>query len=147
MEKQTKEEMNWKSSPKGVFLVNLLGIIFDSEKRLVLIGRNEDPQFPQVTWGFPGGRADYGEDLEHYLKSEIKKETGFDVESLGVILAKTYPEKRHYISIYYLCELVGGKEKLGGYFKEMKWVKPQDLEKYFTTSFHPKLKEFIMNLK
>ena len=31
--------------------------------------------------------------------------------------------------------------------KELKWVSPEDLEKHFTTSFSPVLKEYIMNLK
>ncbi len=141
-------EKNWKEADKGVFLVNVLGIIFDSKTRKILIGRREkDPFMPKLTWCFPGGRPNYGEDLEHYLKLEIKEKTGVEVESLGVIFAKTYPEKREFISIYYLCELTGGKEKAQGSFKEIKWVKPTDLEKHFTTSFHPKLKEYILNLK
>jgi hypothetical protein len=32
-------------------------------------------------------------------------------------------------------------------FTELKWVFPEELEKYFTTSFDPRLKEYIMNLK
>lgn len=141
-------EKNWKEADKGIFLVNVLGIIFDPKTRKILIGRREkDPFMPKLTWGFPGGRPEYGEELEHYLKAEIKGKTGVEVESLGVIFAKTYPEKREFISIYYLCELTGGKEKAQGSFKEIKWVKPQDLEKHFTTSFHPKLKEYILNLK
>jgi len=85
--------------------------------------------------------------LERGLKREIKKKTGLNVESLGAVFAKTYPEKREFLTIYYLCEVVGGKEKAGEKFTEIKWVKPEELKKYFTTSFHPKLKEYIMNLK
>ena len=38
-------------------------------------------------------------------------------------------------------------EKEGEDFTEIKWVDPEELENYFTTSFHPSLKEYIINLK
>jgi len=133
---------------KGVFLVNVLGIIFNPETKKILIGRREnDPYIKELTWCFPGGRPDYNEELEEALKKEIKKKTGLKIESLGAVFAKNYPEKREFLSIYYLCEVVGGKEKAGEGFVEIKWVNPEELEKHFTTSFHPKLKEYIMNLK
>src|SRR3989338_2000466 len=140
--------LNWKKLYRGVFLVNALGIVFDTKTRKILIGKREnDPYIKQLGWCFPGGRPQYNEELEKGLKREIKKKTGLNVESLGAVFAKTYPEKREFLSIYYLCEVVGGKEKAGEKFIEIKWVKPEELKKYFTTSFHPKLKEYTMNLK
>ncbi len=137
-----------KKFDKGIFLVNVLGIIFNPETKKILIGRRKnDPYIKESTWCFPGGRPDYNEELEEALKKEIKKKTGLKVESLGAVFAKNYPEKREFLSIYYLCEVVGGKEKAGEKFIEIKWVDPEELEKYFTTSFHPKLKEYITNLK
>ncbi len=143
-----ENKINWDKFEKGVFLVNTLGIIFDPKTKKILIGRREnDPYVKELGWCFPGGRPEYGEDLEEGLKREIKKKTGYDVESLGAVFVRTYPNKKEFLSIYYLCEIVGGKEKAGEKFKELKWVKPEELEKYFTTPFHPKLKEYIMNLK
>jgi 8-oxo-dGTP diphosphatase len=140
--------MEWEEFNKGIFLVNVLGIIFNPETRKILIGRREkDPYIKELSWCFPGGRPEYDEEVEDELKKEIKKKTGLRVESLGAVFAKTYPEKRKFLSIYYLCEVMGGKEKAGEDLVELKWVKPEELEKYFTTSFHPKLKEYIMNLK
>lgn len=141
-------KMEWKEFNKGIFLVNVLGIIFNPGTKKILIGRREnDLYIKELTWCFPGGRPDYNEELEDALKKEIKKKTGLKVESLGAVFAKTYPEKKEFLSIYYLCEVIGGKEKVGEDFIELKWVKPEELENYFTTSFHPKLKEYIMNLK
>ena len=85
------------------------------------------------------------------LKADVYKsyeeKTGYKTESLGCIFSKIYPEKRDLLSIYYLCEIVEGNEKSGDDFVELKWVSPEELEKYFTTSFHPNLKEYIINLK
>jgi len=134
---------------KNSFFVILLGVIFDTKKKKILIGRREnDPYIHELTWVFPGGRAEKTDaELEETLKIKIKEETGMNVENLGVIFAKTYPENRNFLSVYYLCEAVSGKEKPAGDLKELKWVKPEELEKYFTTSFHPTMKEYIMNLK
>jgi len=131
------------------FKVILLAIVFDTKTRKILIGKREkDPHIPKLSWAFPGrGKVNYDEEIEETLKKGIKEKTGLDVESLGAIFAKTYPEKKEFLSIYYLCEVTGGEEKAGEKFVELKWVNPDELEKHFTTSFHPHLKEYIMNLK
>ncbi len=140
--------MEWEKLEKGIFLINVVGVVFNPKTRRILIGKREnDLYIRELTWCFPGGMPTYKEELEDALKREIKKKTGLKVESLGAIFAKTYPEKREFLTIYYLCEVIGGKEKAGEKFVKLKWVKPEEIEKYFTTSFHPKLKEYIINLK
>ncbi len=139
--------MDWSGFERGVFLVNVLGIVINPKTRHILIGRREDdPYLPQLTWGFPGGRPAYGEDLEHYLRHEIKIKTGLEVEVKRIVFAKTYPENRELLSIYYYCEVIGGAEKAGEKFKELRWIKPADANKYFTTSLHPKLLDYLKGL-
>jgi len=133
---------------RWVFMVNVLGIVYDPQTRQILIGKREnDPYIPELSWTFPGWRPAYQEDLEFYLKYEVQIKTGFDVDVKKVIFAKTYPEKREFLTIYYLCEVVGGKEDLGEKFIEMKRVKPTDVQKHFTTSLHPKLLEYLKTLE
>jgi 8-oxo-dGTP diphosphatase len=133
---------------KGRFMVNVIGVVFDTDKRKILIGKKEnDPYVPKLSWVFPGGGPRHDEELEDAVKREVKEETGYDVESLGPLFARILPEEKNILLIYYLCEVVGGEEKMGDEFSEMKWVSPQELESHFTTSFHPKLKEYIINLK
>ena len=133
---------------KGVFAIIVLGIIYDPEKKKILIGRREnDPHIKELSWCFPGGTPEYGEELESAIKREVKEKTNLNVESLGTIFSKTYPEKQELLAIYYLLEKTGGEEQAGDNFKEIKWVAPEELEENFTTSFHPTLKEYILNLK
>ncbi len=135
---------------KGVFSVICLGIIYDPKNKKILIGhRANDPDIPALSWCFPGGRPEYNEELETTVKREIKEETGLDVESLGVIHARRYPEKNDFLGIYYLCEALDSEAELvaGDNFSELKWVNPEDVEGYFTTTFHEKLKEYLLNLK
>jgi ADP-ribose pyrophosphatase YjhB (NUDIX family) len=131
------------------FNIVLIGIIFDPAQRKILIGRkNGDPELgPKFSWGFPGTELHYGDDIDKILKNKLKEKTGYDVKNLGAIFSKTYPENEKLVAIYFLCEAVSGKLHVGGFWEEMKWVSPAEIEKHFTTSFHPRLKEYLLNLK
>ena len=127
------KKIDWTQFKKGAMLVNVLGIIYDRENDKILIGRREnDPYLEKLTWSFPGGRPGYEDELEIYLKKTVKEKTGLEVEVGDVIFSKTYPEKREFLSIYYLVNIIGGEERVGGSFKELKWVSPAELEDYFT---------------
>ena len=133
---------------KTPFNVILLGVIFDPANRKILIGKREnDPDIPQLSWVFPGGSLLHGEDLDKKLKAMVKEGTGLDVKNLGTIFSKAYSEKQDILSVYFLCEAISGDLRAGGDLVELKWVSPDEVEKHFTTSFHPRLKEYIMNLK
>lgn len=130
------------------FDVVLLGIVFDPRRKMILIGRREkDPHIKEITWCFPGGKIKTEEDIEDILKARIKMKTGLKIENLGSVYSRIPSERKDLLLIYFLCEAIGGKEKPLADFVELKWVKPEELEKHFTTSFHPHLKEYILNLK
>ena len=133
--------------PINNFQVIVLGIIFDPKKRKILIGKREnDPYTEKLTWCFLGGRLAEDGEINKTLKEKIKKQTGLEVKNLGAIFAKTYEEKRDLLVVYFLCEAISGKMKAGEDLKELKWVKATELEKHFTTSFHPRLKEYLFNI-
>ncbi len=130
------------------FQVIVLGVIFDPKEKKILIGRGEnDPYLPQLTWCFPGGSLTNDGEMNKTLKEKIKEQTGLVVKNLGAIFSKTYEEKRDLVAIYFLCEAISGKAKKGGKLKELKWVKPSEVEKHFKTSFHPRLKEYMIHLE
>ncbi|MEK6840395.1 MAG: NUDIX domain-containing protein [Nanoarchaeota archaeon] len=130
------------------FKVVVLGIVYDTKKKKILIGRREDDPFVRnLRWTPPGGRVLHGEDLEASLKSKIKKQTGLEVANLGHIFSMIPREKKNFILILHLCEVIKGKEKAGGNLKEIKWVSPEDLDNYFDVGYHRHLREYILNLK
>ncbi len=140
--------MDWKSFDRGVFLVNCLGIVYKEGK--ILIGkRDKDPYIPQLSWCFPGGRPTYTHSLQTCLMMEIKKKTNLEVNVLDVIFTRTMPEKPEFLNIYYFCEVTdeSPKEKPGEKFKELKWVKPTEVEEYFTTSIDPVVMSFLQALE
>ncbi|MDD5254054.1 MAG: NUDIX domain-containing protein [Candidatus Nanoarchaeia archaeon] len=139
--------MDWTRFNRGVFLLNVLGIVYNPKTQQILIGKREkDPYVKELSWTFPGGRPAYKKDLEFYLKHEIKIKTGLDVEVKKIVFARTAPENKEFLLIYYYCEVIGGKEKAGEKFVKIKWIKPTDIQKYFTTSLHPKLLKFLKTL-
>ncbi len=139
--------MDWSQFDRGVFLLNVLGIVYNSKTKKILIGRREkDPFIKELKWCFPGGRPAYKEDLEYYLKHEIKIKTGLEVEVEKLIFARTIPENREFLLLYYLCEPFGGKEKASEKFTEIKWIKPTEVKEYFTTSVDQRLLNFLEKL-
>jgi ADP-ribose pyrophosphatase YjhB (NUDIX family) len=141
--------MDWTQFDRGVFLVNVLGIVYNPENKQILIGKREnDPLLKELSWSFPGGKPAYEEDLELYLKSEIRKKTGLDVDVKNIVFAKTYPENRKLLSIYYHCEIANRERGVAGEkFTEIKWIKPTEVQQYFTTSLHPKILEYLKSLE
>ncbi len=142
-------ELSSSNGEKNQFEVILLGVIFDTKTRKILIGRRENnPHIKELTWVFPGGRLRQEDaDIEKALEEKIKHKTGLNVKNLGAVFSRIPEEKNNLLIIYYLCELVDGKEQPNDDLVELKWVSPEDVESHFTTSFHPRLKEYILNLK
>jgi len=142
--------MDWKNLDKGVFLVNVLGIVYDPKTKKIIIGLREKDKFLQnLSWSFPGGRPTYKHSLSMSLKMEIKKKTNLDVNVLDCFFARTLPEKPEFLAIYYFCEVTEDSEKPKAMekFKEIKWIKPTEVEKYFTTSVDPVVMDFLVSLE
>ncbi len=140
--------MDWQKFNRGIFLVNVLGIVYNPKTKKILIGRRKnDLYIKKLTWCFPGGRPAYKKDLEFYLKEQIKLKTGLKVKVKQIIFAKTYPEKREFLAVYYCCQTGSSRAKAGEKFIEVKWIKPGEVKKYFTTSLHHQLYKFLKNLK
>lgn len=139
--------MEWSQFDRGVFLVNVLGVVYNPKTKKILIGRREnDPLVPELKWSFPGGRPGYEKDLEEYLKIEIKKKTGLDIEVKEIILARVPPENKEFLLLYYRCDVAGGKERAGDKFVELKWIKPSEIRKYSTTTMDEKLLDYLKSL-
>jgi ADP-ribose pyrophosphatase YjhB (NUDIX family) len=140
-------KLKWVDFKRSVFLVNGLGIVYNSKTKKILIGKREnDPYVKKLSWSFPGGRPTYEESLEKSLIKEIKIKTGIKVKVKDIILARVPKENKQFLLLYYLCETNQTKIKAGEKFVEVKWIKPSDVKKYFTTSIHPKLLKFLKAL-
>ncbi len=136
--------VDWNAFDRGVYLINTLGIIYNPKTKKILIGlRQNDPYIPNLSWCFPGGRPRYNESLEEGLHREILVKTGLKVRVQQLIFARTHPEKQEFLSLYYHCEVIGGVEKAGELFSDLKWISPSEAPTYFTTSIHPVILAYL----
>ncbi|MDL2313839.1 NUDIX hydrolase [Desulfovibrio sp. OttesenSCG-928-C14] len=75
-------------------------IIYDAERGLVLIRRNNPP----LGWALPGGFIDYGEAAEDAARREALEETGLKVRLQGLVGVYSRPDRdprHHTISTVY----------------------------------------------
>lgn len=129
------------------FDVIVIGIIFNPSTKKVLIGKRDgDPYLKKLTWCFPGGRVIQGEDIDKSLKKEVKKKTGYGIKNLGAFFTETFQDRPNLLAVYFLTQVFEGGEKAGDGIKELKWVSPKELDKYFTHHYHRKLKQFMEDL-
>jgi len=141
--------VNFGRIDKGIFMINLVAIIYNPKTKKILIGRREKDEYvPELGWSFPGGRPAYDRDLEESLKDEIMKKTNVNVSVKSIIFARITPEiERKQIIIYYYCETKDKEAKAGEKFSEVKWIPPQEYKKYFTTSVNEKIARFLEELR
>jgi 8-oxo-dGTP diphosphatase len=66
----------------GRYLPAVAGIITRNESEILVVG-NEYSKGRSLTWNFPGGAVDPGEDLRSALVREVHEETGLKVLEIG----------------------------------------------------------------
>ncbi len=121
------------------FISTVIGIIFRHpitgttiipvlpDGRIVLVQRSDSRE-----WGLPGGIIDWGEDISHAAKRELKEETGLDIVKIvrlvGVYSSPDRDPRLHSISVVLAAEVTGelvAEDKLE--VLQVKAFKPEDL--------------------
>lgn len=78
----------------------------------------------------PGGRVEFGEEVEAGLKREIKEELGIEIEIKNPSRVWGFvKENLHLIGITFLAEYVGGEINLSGEHTHYKWVSKDEILK------------------
>jgi 8-oxo-dGTP pyrophosphatase MutT (NUDIX family) len=137
------------SQNKKEVIVVGLGII--AKEGRVLIGQRKDPDpyVKELTWVFPGGKFE-SLDFEKELIKRLKEETGLDVYITQLVHARLIPDspekKVKIIALYYHCQPVSGKEKVGGSLEKLEWVPAMKVFHYFTTSTADEVVSFLGTL-
>jgi ADP-ribose pyrophosphatase YjhB (NUDIX family)/predicted GIY-YIG superfamily endonuclease len=106
------------------------GALVTRDERLLLVKRAAQPFLGY--WDIPGGFLEEDEHPEAGAIREVREETGLEVRPTGVfgLYVDRYERdgEGHYcLNIYYLAEVVGGREKPGDEAAELAWFAANEL--------------------
>ena len=144
----------WELKAQTSFKIITIGLaIVVNKEGKVLIGarKAKDKWVENLTWVFPGGNLetlDFAQDVAN----EVKQECGIDVKINSLVASRIHPDsgfKNLQISaLYFYCSPIGDKKlKPGGDLKELRWVKPTEVFKYFTTSTCDDVTKFLTTIE
>jgi len=91
---------------KNEFTIGAFGLITNEKDEILLVHRND-----YDLWNLPGGAMESGESPWSAVIREVKEETGFDVEIMGMqgIYSKTGEDD---LVFSFSCEIIGGEKTL-----------------------------------
>lgn len=138
------------SSGLNVIIIGL-GIVVKDGKVLIGLRKEKDKWVANLSWVFPGGKMDTLK-FDDELKKIIKEETGIEVEVKSLVASRIHPDSGfkdvQIIALYFYCQPISKeKEKAGGILERLKWVKPSDVFKFFTTSVADEVTKFLIMIE
>lgn len=87
----------------------------ETDVKDVLVIRRKYPPFENHL-ALPGGIVEYGESTEKAVVREVREETNLEIQIkqlVGVYSDPGRDPRGHFVTIVYLCTLIGGKLKAG----------------------------------
>lgn len=125
-----------------------IGIVLNKDNEVLIVKRKKKEYTvtgKEFIWSFPGGRQEKEETREERVREEILAETGYKVKPVKLIHIRIHPDTEKMVA-YFICELENVNQqdiKEKDEIEDVKWVKPVDLEKYFTTDIDPEVKKYL----
>jgi len=137
-----------KRASSGCTVLPIILSIIVNKKGEILIGsrKEKDKWVENLTWVFPGGKLE-SLDFEDEVRRITKKETGLDIKLKQLITSRIHPDSGfkdiQIVALYFYCTTDLDSTKSGGSLENIKWVKPLDVFKYFTTSTCDEVVKFL----
>lgn len=144
----------WKARSSWPLDVVIAGLVIaTNDKGEVLIGKrlSSDPHVPNLTWSFIGSKLQSLDFLPELVQS-LHERTGLHVELNQVVAARVVPESGQsgtQVVALYVHGQVQGQQNFVAHdpYTELKWVKPLEVFRYFTSSTTDEVTAFLNSLK
>ena len=107
-------------------------IITDKDGKILLLKR-QNTDYGNGAWCLPGGKVDYGQNVEGAVIEELREETSLICTEAKFLFYQdslpTQPNTMHCINLYFQCS-VTGQVILNDESSEYAWMREEDLDKY-----------------
>ena len=101
-------------TPSQKPVLGVAAVIWNDRQEVLLIRRTKEPRKGQ--WSLPGGKVEFGEELEDAVRREVREETGLEIALLGLAgVAETMLDASvgaadvHFVLIDYSARVVSGE--------------------------------------
>jgi ADP-ribose pyrophosphatase YjhB (NUDIX family) len=127
--------------PANSVVPSVTAVVVNEDGNLLLIHKTDND-----LWALPGGGHEIGESISDTVVREVFEETGYKVEVIDIVGTYTDPshvmayddgEVRQQFSICFRARVVGGELRTSNESKEVRWVKPDDLDQL---EMHPSMR-------
>lgn len=117
--------------PAKPFVLAVKAVIFDEQRRCLLIRRSSHNRNFIGCWEWPGGKVDPGEDFASAVVREAREETALEVEITGLAGATQFEMPK--VNVVLLCleaRVTGGQLQLSEEHDDSAWVSLNELLKW-----------------
>lgn len=110
-------------------VVVVKGLILN-EGKVLIVKRSHDDEIGGGTWECPGGKIEFGEDLEAALVREVKEEVGLNVTVEKILYATTFNTNptRQVVILTYLCSAKNNNVVLSKEHSDYLWAAKDQLK-------------------
>jgi 8-oxo-dGTP diphosphatase len=113
-------------------IVSAKALVVNDGKLLLLRRSSSDPRRP-LTWDFPGGVVEAGENPETSCRRETQEEAGIALGNLEIFAVRHSPpdnDKPAVLRLFYTGEVVDQKITLSFEHDKFEWIDPAEAEHY-----------------
>jgi ADP-ribose pyrophosphatase YjhB (NUDIX family) len=134
------------NAPKITSVVPSVTAVVEDDGKILLIHKTDND-----LWALPGGGHDPGESIRDTVVREVREETGYDVDVIGIVGTYTNPrhvmayddgEVRQQFSICFIARLLGGHAATSSESKAVEWIQPAAIDEL---PMHPSMRTRIQH--
>lgn len=117
--------------PAKPFVLAVKAVIFDEQRRCLLIRRSKQNRSFVGCWEWPGGKVDPGEEFALAVAREVREETALEIEINGLAGATQFEMPQ--VNVVLLCmeaRVTGRQLQLSVEHDEAAWVSLDELPKW-----------------
>lgn len=104
--------------------------IVQHQDRFLLLKKSSSEDVNPNTYDLPGGRVEFGEELDQALKREVREETGLSIEIVKLINAWSTLIKKdlQLVGMTYWCQSKNSDVQISGEHISAEWLTLDELE-------------------